>query len=243
MIEIEWGQVVLVSGTLVVASTIQGIAGFGFMLIATAGLIQFYPAQMVVPGMALVYIPLGLAQSYQVRRQIDWRLLATWLISGLVGLLPGTHILRVVDSLMMKRGIGLTMVFLATLLQFRPGRPFRNEQAARIGAGVVAGILGASTSISGPPLVLAGIKQRWPVEPFRATLLAFFTSLSIVIVAYQTRAGIVSMDTVWWSASGLPGIAIGFVTSALLRDRVSDDHFRKLGVGLVFGGGLAALLL
>ena len=116
MIEIAWEQVAYVSGVLAIAATIQGVAGFGFMLIAAAGLIQIYPAQLVVPGLALVYIPLGIAQSIQVRRQVDWSLLGAWGGGALVGLLPGTLILTAVDSVTMKRGIGLVMVILAILL-------------------------------------------------------------------------------------------------------------------------------
>ena len=116
MIELQWGQVAWVSGTLAIAASIQGVAGFGFMLIAAAGLIQLYPAQLVVPGLALVYIPLGIAQTFQVRRQVDVPLLRAWMLSALFGLLPGTLILTAVDSLTMKRGIGVVMMILAILL-------------------------------------------------------------------------------------------------------------------------------
>lgn len=242
MIDILWGQVAWVSGVLLVAATIQGVAGFGFMLVATAGLIQIYPAQLVVPGLALVYIPLGIAQFFQVRKQIDWRLLATWMVGATLGLLPGTYVLTILDSADMKRGIGLAMVVLAGLLQLRPGSPIRNDLAVRLGGGILSGALGASTSIAGPPLVLAGIKQRWDVQAFRASLWAYFTVLSIVIVVLQTNVGIVTMDTVWWSASGLPGIGLGFVTATLVRGRVSDEGFRKLGVLLVLAGGVVALV-
>ena len=241
MIEIVWEQVAWVSGTLLVAATIQGVAGFGFMLIAVAVLILAYPAQLVVPGLALAFIPLGIAQSFQIRRQIDWRLLSAWIGGALIGLLPGTYLLTIVDALTMKRGIGLLMVILALLLRIHPGKPFKREWAARAGGGILSGALGASTSVAGPPLVLIGIKQKWEVGSFRASLLAYFTVLSIGIVVLQTNLGIVTMETVRWSAGGLPGIAGGFVTATWLRDRVSDDNFRKLGVALVFCSGLAAL--
>jgi uncharacterized protein len=241
VIEIVWGQVAWVSGVLLIAATIQGVAGFGFMLIAAAGLIQIYPAQLVVPGLALAYIPLGIAQFFQIRHRIDWRLLGTWMGSATIGLLPGTFVLTAVDSLMMKRGIGLVMIILAVLLRIRPGAPFRSEWVARVGGGIISGALGASTSVAGPPLVLMGIKQKWDVEAFRASLLAYFTVLSIVIVLVQTQFGIVTYETVSWSAAGMPGIALGFVTATWMRDRVSDDNFRQLGVVLVFGGGLLAL--
>ena len=242
MIEIAWGQVAWVSGVLAIAATIQGVAGFGFMLIGAAGLIQIYPAQLVVPGLVMVYIPLGIAQSYQVRHQIDWSLLGTWGGSALLGLLPGTLILSAVDTLSMKRGIGLIMVILAILMRIRPGAPFRRDRMARIGAGIVSGALGASTSVAGPPIVLIGIKQRWEVASFRATLFAYFTVLSVVILAIHTQFGLVTDDTVRWSASGLPGIAIGFLLASGLRGQVSDENFRQLGVFLILGGGLMALL-
>jgi len=242
VIEMEWGQVAWVSGVLSIAAAVQGVAGFGFMLIAAAGLIQIYPAQLVVPGLALVYIPLGIAQFLQVRRQVDWALLAAWGGSALVGLLPGTLILIVVDTATMKRGIGLVMVIMAILMRVRPGPPFRRELLARIGAGFLSGALGASTSVAGPPIVLMGIRQHWGVASFRASLLAYFTVLSAVVVVFQTQFGLVTDETGRWSAGGLPGIAIGFLAATRLRDRVSDENFRQIGVFLILGGGLAALL-
>ncbi len=243
MTDIAWEQVAWVSGTLAVAGTIQGVAGFGFMLIAAACLIQVYPAQLVVPGLSLAYIPLGIAQFSQVRHKVDWSLLRTWLGSALIGLLPGTLVLTAVDSITMKRGIGLLMVILAALLRIRPGAPFERERVARVGSGILSGVLGASTSVAGPPIVLIGIKQRWPVDAFRASLLGYFTILACAIVVFQAQFGLVTGETVVWASCGLPGIAIGFLLGALMRDHVSDEHFRRLGVTLVFGGGLMALFL
>ena len=243
MIDLMWGQVGWVSGILVIAATIQGVAGFGFMLVAVAGLIQIYPAQLVVPGLALVYIPLGLAQTFQARKQIDLPMLRTWSISALVGMVPGTLILLAFDTVTMKRVIGVVMIVLAVLLRIRSGEPFLREQWARVGVGILSGLLGASTSVAGPPIVLMGIKQKWAVEPFRATLLSYFTVLSVVIVGCHTWFGIVTIDTVLWAAGGLPGIALGFLTATWMRGVVNDENFRRLGVGLVLAGGFLALVL
>lgn len=243
MTEFAWVHVAWVSGVLAVATTIQGVAGFGFMLIAAAGLIQVYPAQLVVPGLALVYVPLGVAQTIQVRRDVDTGLLVPWTAGGLVGLLPGTLVLTAVDSLTMKRGIGLTMIVLSLLLKLRPGLPFRRERAARFCAGILGGALGASTSVAGPPIVLFGIKQRWAVEAFRATLLCYFLILSAIIVVFQYQFGLVTADTAVWAAGGLPGCAVGFVAATRLRGLVDGENFRRIGIGLVFAGGLSALLL
>ena len=65
--------------------------------------------------------------------------------------------------------------------------------------------------------------------------------VSVVIVVFQTQFGLVTAETFRWSAGGLPGAIIGFQVATLLRDRVSDENFRQLGVVLVFSGGLLAL--
>ena len=62
-----------------------------------------------------------------------------------------------------------------------------------------------------------------------------------MIVLFQIQFSLVTAETVRWSAGGLPGAIIGFLAATRLRDRVSDDNFRQLGVVLVFGGGLMAL--
>jgi uncharacterized membrane protein YfcA len=235
------GEVVYVSAVLFLAASLQGITGFGFMLLAMPGLILGYPAQVVVPALFIAWIPLGSVQMIQLWREVDWRKLLLLSIPGLAGLPIGVHILSLTDTLTMQRGIGLLMVGLALMLQLRPGRPFKREQPTVAGAGFLSGALAGCTAVSGPPIVLLGLKQRWDVPRFRATLLAYFLILSLGGLPFHYNAGLLNADCLTLCVSGFPGIVAGFFAGTWLRNRIASEAFRWIAVGMVLLGGLVAI--
>ncbi len=236
-------MVFYVSGVMWLAASLQGVTGFGFMMLAVPGLILAAPAQVVVPALILVWLPLGTAQVMQYRADVDWRLLAYLVASAVIGLPLGAMILRQTDTESMQRGIGAMMVAMALLLQMRPGLPFQRERAARLGAGFIAGVLASSTSVSGPPLVLLGLKQRWETDRFRATLPAYFLVISLLCLPVHWQMDLLNRPSVVLALCGLPGVALGYVTGIWLRGRVKEEGFRWVVLGMVMGGGLAAILL
>ncbi len=235
--------ILYVNAMVCLAATLQGVTGFGFMMLAVPGLILGFPAQVLVPALIMMWIPLGTAQALQLRRDVDWGRLA-YLLASATGALPaGAVVLGTVDTETMQRGIGGMMVVLAVLLQINPGPPFRRERPARVGAGLISGALASSTSISGPPVVLLGLKQRWPPHRFRATLLTYFLGVSLLCLPIHWSVGLVNRSSIGLAATGLPGLIVGFVTGTLLRNRVEGKAFRWVAIGMVLGGGLAAVLL
>jgi uncharacterized membrane protein YfcA len=224
------------------AASLQGVTGFGFMMLAVPGLILGIPAQVVVPALILVWLPLGTVQVVQLRRDVDWRLLAYLVASAVVGLPLGAMILRETDTETMQRGIGAMMVALALLLQLKPGLPFQRERVARVGAGFIGGVLASSTSVSGPPLVLLGMKQQWQTDRFRATLPAYFLAISVCCLPLHWEMDLLNRSSVELALSGLPGVALGYLTGVWLKGRVRGDGFRWAVLGMVMGGGLAAVV-
>ena len=230
-----------VSGVVWLAASLQGVTGFGFMMLALPGLILGFPAQVVVPGMMLIYLPLGTAQTVQLRQDVDWRVLA-WLTASAVLTIPaGAAILRDTDTETMQRGIGGLMVVMALLLQLNPGTPFRRERTARVGAGMISGVLAASTAVSGPPVVLLGLKQGWEMAHFRATLLAYFLAVSLCCLPFHWEMDVLNRASLVFALSGMPGAILGFFTGVWLRRRVGGKGFRWVAVAMVMCGGVAAV--
>jgi uncharacterized protein len=230
------------SGIVFLAASLQGVTGFGFMMLALPGLILAFPAQTAVPALILVWVPLGCVQFLQLRHDVDWSAVR-WLLAGAILTLPvGSWILKGTDTETMQRIIGGVMVLLALLLQAKPGRPMKGERAARFGAGLVSGILAASTSVSGPPVVLLGLKQRWPSHRFRASLLTYFLLISLLTLPLHWRMDLLDGESLSLALAALPGLVSGFFSGWWLRGRVRGSGFRWLAILIVLGGGLTALL-
>ena len=225
------------------AASLQGITGAGMMILSVPPLVVALPATVVVPGIVLLYLPLGLAQIIQLRGDVDRRRLAILVASSALMVPLGAVMLREVDTVTLQRGIGLLMIFLALLLQVKPGPPFTRELAPCVATGLIAGFLAASTSVSGPPLVLFGLKQRWDPARFRATLIAYFLIISAFSLPFYWEMDLLTPATWRLVLYGLPGIALGYFTGAWLRARVSVAAVRWLATGVVVAGGLAAVLL
>jgi uncharacterized membrane protein YfcA len=236
-------EVLLVAGVIGAATAIQGVAGFGFMLLGMIGLIQVYPPQIVVPVLTVVYIPLGIAQTIQLRREVDLKLLRAWLAGAVVGVVPGTLALTIVDPVTLKRAIGLATIALTVAIRFNPGQPFRRDTLARLIAGLAGGLTAGVSAAAGPPIVLVGLKQQWPVESFRATLFCFFLIISCVLACVQTSLNLITPLTFQLALSGVPGIVGGFLLAGAVRGKISAEAVRSLGTGLMLVGGLVALVL
>lgn len=235
--------VLLVSGVLWMAASLQGITGFGFNMIAVPVLILFYAPQVVVPGTLMAYLPLGSAQVLLFHRDIDRGLWATFVCSAIFAIPLGALILRDTDTETMRRGIGAMMVVMALLLQVRPGNPFRRDSLARISGGFISGALASSTGVSGPPVVLLGIKQAWPHRAFRATLLSYFLAVSILSLPFHWHLDLVNDASLTFALAGVPGLILGFYTGAWLRKWIDARRFRWVAICMVLAGGLTAVLM
>ena len=235
--------VVMISGVIMFAATLQGITGFGFNLLAVPALILVYSPQVVVPGVIMSFIPLGLMQILKLWRLINVGILGSFVGSALLALPIGAYILGQADADTMRTGIGGLMIFLALLLQLRPGEPFQRDFLARICTGFFSGALAASTGVSGPPLVLLGLKQKWPYQNFRATLMAYFTTVSILSIPFHYHMGLVTVDTVRFAGSAFPGLVAGYFLGTWLRSLVDARVFRWVALALVILGGASAILL
>ena len=241
IIEFPIGEICYASGVFWVAGSLQGLTGFGFNLLSVPAMVLWFPAQVVVPGVLMSYLPLGTGQFVQLRRDVDWKVLGTIVGCAVVGMPLGAFILRDTDAEVMKRAIGLAMVGLAIILQVRPGRPLQHGGRVCIGVGVLSGFLSSSIGVSGPPLVLFGLKQRWPHAMMRATLLTCFLCTSTLSLFVLWRVGVLAAESLHFVLWGTPGLVSGFLTATYLRARVHHQAvFRWISIGMVMVGGLAA---
>lgn len=102
--------------------------------------------------------------------------------------------------------------------------------------------MGGASGISGPPIVLLGLKQGWEPRGFRVDLLCFFLLLHSSVAAGLGGMGLLSAGTLMLSLAVLPGVFLGFAAGMKLRRRIDAAMYRRLAVMLVVAGGLWALL-
>jgi uncharacterized protein len=232
----------LAIGALLFAAFIRGTTGFGFSLVFTPFMILIMEPKAVIP-INLILASLSnimvVASSF---RAINFRRLLPMTIASLLGVPIGVFIIAMISATILKILIGAITVFFAILLVFRLTPHFTNERRASGIAGLISGILNASTSLGGPPVVLFMHNQSWQKEEIHPSLSAFFLINTGASLIGLSISGMVTPDILLTAASFAPGLVIGVYLGMLAFKHVNESYFRILSVVVVVGTGILAVL-
>lgn len=233
----------LVVGALV-AGFVQGLSGFAFGMTAMS-----FWVWTLEPQMASVLVVFGslvgqVVALFSVRRGLQMRQLAPYLVGGLLGVPIGVGILPSIDATLFRFAIGLVLVIWCPLMLFAdrvPRLPIGGRAADAL-VGLAGGIMGGIGGFSGVVATLWCTLRQMPKDEQRAIIQNFnLAVLTLAMAAYLATGTI--------TRAHLPNLAIvgvALLVPALLGTRVyaglSQAAFRRIVLTLLSLSGLAMLL-
>jgi uncharacterized membrane protein YfcA len=218
------------------AALLQGVAGFGYALIAVPALALLDPRLAPVPQM-LTALPLALLMAWRERAHIDVRGSA-WVLGGrLVGLAAGTVLVAVADRQLTDVLIGLSVVVGVACVAARGG--VTRTPGLDTAAGAFSGASGYVSGIGGPPLALLFHGARGPT--MRATLAAFFALGLVLTLTTRSALGQVSALDLQAGAMLLVPVMAGTWASRFLHGRAEGGPLRAATLALSAAAGLGLL--
>lgn len=214
----EW---LLAVAVVAVGALLQGAVGFGVALVAAPFLALIDPG--LVPGpMIVAALVLTLLMAVRERRSMDVRGLG-WAIPGHV---IGTAGAAVLLALVPPRGLGLTfggLILLAVGLS-AVGRAPPIRRDTLLGAGLLSGFMGTTTSVGGPPIAL--LLQGADGPRLRGTLAGFFFFGGVVSLVGLAAAGRFGLAEAGQGLALVPGILVGLALSGRAARRVDRGWVR-----------------
>ena len=239
---------------ILVAGVVNGLAGFGFGVVATMGL-----ATVIEPATAVVFmiIPI-LAVNLSLVRELSGSQLRTCgqrfgpLLGGaLVGMLVGMVVLDSLPQAPLRVGLGVvTLAFVTSLQQAVPipgldrakAGCFVESPAAMIGVGSVSGVLFGGTNV-GVQLVAYLKSCELPHGLFVGVVAMLFVGLNGVRVATAGALGLYP-DTTVLALSVVAAVpaAVGVLGGRKLRSVVTERQRRVAVLGLLTSIGLRLVL-
>jgi uncharacterized membrane protein YfcA len=214
------------------AGFLRGFTGFGFGLSAVPALTLFLEPQDIVPAVVIIAALVGLQLLRRVWSQADWPSVKLLTAGAVIGTPLGTWVLATVSADLMRAIIG-TVCIAAVLLLWRgfklhsvPGR------GARLGIGALSGLINGATAMGGPPVIIFFLALPSGVAVGRASLLVFFFFTSLISIAVQSGAGLMSWRVVALTLLMMPVMALGNGLGDHWFGKATDRHYRQ--VALVF---------
>jgi hypothetical protein len=234
-------NLLLVNLVLGAASLVASVTGFGFALVSVPFLVVLLPPAQVVPIVLISWAPIAVALIAQCRRDLNRGRILRLLGGAAFGAPVGVFVLASLATDTMRAVIGGICLLAVASLAVKPARPFLRQTPALLLAGLASGVLGGASAMSGPPVVLLGLNQRWGHEGFRADLLCYLFLLHTTVAVALGQVGLLSLATVTVSAAALPGVLTGYAVGLWLKGRVDGVLYRRFAIVLVTAGGISAL--
>jgi hypothetical protein len=233
----------VVFGLLVVAAAgvISGLTGFGFALVTSPLLIIVLPPKVVVPVVALLSLLSHLVVLGETLRWIRLRRIWLLTLAAMIGAPFGTYLLIMLDAVALKALIGAVTTLSALAMLFGVRRPIANERAASLPVGLASGILGGSTGMSGPPVVIFFSNQGIDKQIFRANLNLYFILLACATLPSQMAAGLLTRPVLTYTGWFFPALFLGTLVGMRLARRVDEASFRRITLLVVIASGLSAI--
>jgi uncharacterized membrane protein YfcA len=214
---------------------VQSTVGFAGALLAIPLMTLFIRPQEAVPSYTLVGLCISVALVIEARKSLNPGLVSRMAAGGVVGTVLGSYALAHLPTGVLRVVIcGVTLVF-GLLFLLRIPVKVGEHRLAESGVGLLSGLFGGSTSMSGPPVVILGLSRGWEKEKFRANLLAYFAALNAVAIISYWRLGLLGRGNLMVAMLTLVPAAAASLVGVWLKNRVGEDHFRV--------GVLAVILL
>ena len=223
------------------AGLIQGLAGFGVMLVALPLMAMLIDIKTAVPLILLLALVMNAILVCQLARHIEAGKWLPLLIASLPGVPVGVYFLKTVEPRWLELLVGAVVIAstAATWLRGTPGAELKKPWAWA--AGLSAGFLGASIGASGPPVIIYTALQPWSKHQTKATLVTFFTIGGAGILALQFFFDLVTPAVLRNFAYCLLPLLGGVLTGMRLFDRIDETYYKRAVQILLLALGVVML--
>lgn len=239
-------DVLLALGVIVLAgSFLQGLTGFGLGM-TIVGLVSAFavaPVSFTADLVNFVALPHGMMVLWPRRQEVDWRLVATFLLGIGPGLALGLYLLRQLEG----RGIleivlGAAVCSAALVFAFRPTpRSTRTPLPASVTVGLLSGTLGGLFSVAGPPVVFYLYLQKMEVTRIRSTLVATFVTVGTLRAAALGATGYLTGPVLGTAALMAPLAILSAALAAPLTEKIPAAALRRVVFVLLVVLGLTVI--
>jgi uncharacterized membrane protein YfcA len=224
------------------AAVVRGFSGFGSAMIVMPGLSLIYPPVETLVVFALIELAANLQLLPQGLRDADRRRVLPLALGATLCLPLGWQVIVAVEPETMRRAIGAVVLLLVALLAL--GWRYRGPlgRGATFAVGCASGLLGGSTGMAGPPVILMLMSTPGSAAQVRGALILFFAWLGLVFLALFAWEGRLDVTALLRAAVLLPFYLAGIWAGSRLFRRSGERHFRWAALAILAAVAVAALV-
>lgn len=225
------------------AGFVQGLSGTAFAMVALAIWAWAISPQLAGP-MAVFGSLIGqLSALGTLRNGFSLRLVAPFIIGGVLGIPVGVAVLPHVDQLAFKTGLGVFLVIWCPVMLLAGNLPplrFGGRWADGV-VGWIGGLLGGISGLAGAVPTLWCTLRDWERDAQRAVFQSFNLTMHALTLSAYLASGLITRELAGLFAVIAPAVLVAALLGLWLYTKLSVMAFRRIVLILLFASGLALL--
>ena len=229
---------ILLSGAFL-GAFVQGATGFGSGLLINAFWLHIMEPTHAIPLNVVTSLFISGVPIYKLRKKLDFSKLKQFAIFGVVGIPIGMYLLVISDPSKLKFSIGILLVIYALLmLKISSFSINVNNKSMNNLVGFISGVIGGLTALLGIIPVAWFSVQRLPKNTKRGTYEPFIFITSIAAIISFAFAGLYKIEMIFDLLKIIPALLVGSWLGIKIYNKINDNLFRKVVLGLILLSGL-----
>jgi len=229
---------ILLSGAFL-GAFVQGATGFGSGLLINAFWLHIMEPTHAIPLNVVTSLFISGVPIYKLRKKLDFSKLKQFAIFGVVGIPIGMYLLVISDPSKLKFSIGILLVIYAVLmLKISSFSINVNNKSINNLVGFISGVIGGLTALLGIIPVAWFSVQRLPKNTKRGTYEPFIFITSIAAIISFAFVGLYKIEMIFDLLKIIPALLVGSWLGIKIYNKINDNLFRKVVLGLILLSGL-----
>ena len=222
---------------------VSGIAGFAMGLVVSGVWLHILtPLQtaILMVGYGLISQGMGI---WRLRRALDWRAIAPFVIGGAFGVPLGAVLLSRIDPAHVRGGVGAFLMLYSVYNLARPKiAPVQVGKPADLGIGFLNGVLGGLTGLGGVVVTVWCQLHGWPKDRQRAIFQPVLFATIVLSAVSLSAVGAVTAETFQLYLLGVPFMLAGTQVGLWLYGKLDEAGFRRVVLWLLMASGVSLLV-
>lgn len=235
----DFGIILYCFVSVCLAFIIKGLVGFGDPLVSTPLLSVVLPNSVITPGLMPVSLLLNARMVWKNRAHFSAKLVLPIAAFVLLGIIPGTLLLRYGSPAKLKLLLGLVIIGLGIeMLTRKPGAQGKPNAVVR---SVVSFLSGITAGLFGIDLLFLAYLERVTQkrEEFRSNVCFVFLLECLFRGILYLWNGMFTAESLILCAAALPAAFLGMWFGALLDRKISDQTAHKFIIYVFILGGVS----
>ena len=230
-------QLFFLASLIFIGSSVQGVLGFGFAVIASPIVVQVEP--LLVPQLlSLLGLPLAIRIFIREKSKVDFVSVQPLIWGRLLGGPLGLYLLFLLSEKYLSISVG-GIVFFAGIASYF-GWTVNKTSINSLIAGTLSGVFGMIAAIGGPPVAL--LYRNSEPDEFRPSLNSVFTIGIVITLTLLAFTGRIYLDHIYMFLINIPFVFLGIRLSSVLFSKISQKAIATSVTYFSIASGLYVIL-